>query len=50
LLPEVTSFKAEVCEYKFPAGFVLAYPASAKIEVMIGVATDVPPKTSHPRR
>jgi hypothetical protein len=50
LLPETMSFKFEVCEYRFPAGFALAYPASAKTEATMGVATDVPPKTSHPLR
>jgi len=48
LLPVVTSFRLEVCEYKLPGLFVLVLPASAKTEAVIGVATYVPPNTSHP--
>jgi hypothetical protein len=48
LLPVVTSFRLDECEYRLPGLFVLVFPASAKTEAVIGVATDVPPNTSHP--
>src|ERR1041385_4961659 len=48
LLPEVTSLKLPAAFHSVWALAVEAFPASAYTEAMIGDATLVPPKTSHP--